>query len=511
MSLPPEKLSIKRRRDEDPVDKLYIDEAQPLTKRLITRRFTDYYFQRLPADTPTDGAPKEEAGPQNTQRVLRTPRSVSSLNIPNPRASRAFKASGVPIVRATAPGDEFRDAQRILNARNEAAEKRKNALNSTPDHVVPKIDNSSGIEFNTADAQPNIPGGSVVRRFRITPSTGANSLGSLRGPSGGIQKNKAQNTGSGIAVLVEQERRSNSRNAPMTAYLNQQVDEDATAKEALNSLNSVNATVESVLQGSLRKRPVVNQAELKWRQEQQRTVSAAKTNIASTFEKTARAKNTTWDEHADRLAEEFEQVALDIEQRDKAALSPLRQVASPQAPKYFASKQKQHKFKPHPPTKPRPMECEDDWVYDVYIRRPMTEGDGLKNPLAEVPDQTSKAVDSGVGVIMITPEDQELWDDFAEEDEDEKWDSEDADSNAEDNPANDYPDESSEDDEWTEDSTAKEWRNHYNRGLQGRSNPLREEYDCEEEYDFACDDYDDGVQFSGWREDPDYDSNVESP
>jgi hypothetical protein len=149
---------------------------------------------------------------------------------------------------------------------------------------------------------------------------------------------------------------------------------------------------------------------------------------------------------------------------------------------------------------------EDDYVYDVYVRRPLSDAEMLKNPLAEFEsDQQQKNIANpqpGVGVIVITAEDEEYWEDFVEDDE-EEWDSEDADSNgmwffpffrplhpqtidfpltffttAENNPANDYPDEeaSSEDDDFDFDDSASE------DGGTGYMSRYRGHVDSDEDY-----------------------------
>jgi hypothetical protein len=77
---------------------------------------------------------------------------------------------------------------------------------------------------------------------------------------------------------------------------------------------------------------------------------------------------------------------------------------------------------------------EEDYVYDVYIRRPLSESEMLTNPLAELECeqqlQQLEAASRGIGVIVITAEDEQYWEHFVE-DEEEEWDSEDADSNGE--------------------------------------------------------------------------------
>lgn len=210
----------------------------------------------------------------------------------------------------------------------------------------------------------------------------------------------------------------------------------------------------NVLPVKPRKRPVVNQAEKRWREERQNAISTAKQQISETFEKSAQAKQSTWDEESEKLAREFEQVALEMEQEQEMEVDGDEGPVARVQPTQYApsSAPKPLKVQPRLPKQPRTMQPptesenedvsapaqaednEDDYVYDVYIRRPIAESDMLTNPLAELEsDQQMKQVEAanrGIGVIVITAEDEEVWEHFVEDDE-EEWDSEDADSNGE--------------------------------------------------------------------------------
>lgn len=206
-----------------------------------------------------------------------------------------------------------------------------------------------------------------------------------------------------------------------------------------------------------RKRPVVNQAEKRWREERKGVISAAKQHLSDTMEKSTTTQQRNWVE-SERLAHEFEQIALELEQeRDQgsgmdfgAPLAPnpppLQPVplqdafsAAPKTPLKHQPRQPKEPRVAATPTQPAAEKAEQaveddegDYVYDVYIRRPLSEAEMLKNPLAEYEtDQQQKTIANsqpGVGVIVITAEDEEYWEHFVEDDE-EEWDSEDADSN----------------------------------------------------------------------------------
>ncbi|RDW74694.1 Iwr1 domain-containing protein [Aspergillus mulundensis] len=437
MSLPPEQISIKRRREEEPVDTLYIQSELHQTKR----RFTDFVFQRVTVNAKTaPGNANTALAP--TQRVVRSPRSVSGLH------QQTAIASGVsvPMVRATSPGAELREQKRIAAARQLAEDKLKNALQSSPDPqtsettLPQKIVAAPPALTVTASDEPvtvNAGGASSIRRFQISKS--GTPMSPLRSTGGGVQKRRADGA---VAVLVEKLRREpHSRRASLVA--------DAAARADGAAPHPQNTH-------RPRKRPVVNQAEKKWRAERQGAITAAKDHISQVLEKGAQSRQSNWEEESDRLARQFEQIALELDAQTHSKQAPgeARAAARPAGPKPPLKYQPRtpNKHRPHPNWVPKHedgSESEDDYVYDTYIRHPLPDK-GLIDPLVDI-DSDHEAwlrhhgIDSSrqdVGVIVITPEDEVYWEDFAEEDDDEdRWDSEDGDSNAENNPANDYPDE----------------------------------------------------------------------
>ncbi|KAJ5094698.1 hypothetical protein N7456_010559 [Penicillium angulare] len=529
MPLPPEQINIKRRREEEPVETLYIQDALHQTKR----RFTDYVFQRVTISG--NGSPDESdaSGPSHpaAQRLLRSPRSVSSLQIPNRRAAarQAVSSTGVPRVRATSPGAEIREAQRIAAVRKEADEKRQRVLQGPP---TPQIDSQISSNTSGTSATPSVRGsdsegvspspgrGRPLRRFQISRSIGSN-LSSLRA-SRGIQKRRAGSVSPGVAVLVEQlQKKPHSRQASVIADLVHQAQNEALEDVTVGSANESESTAQP------RKRPVVNQAEKKWKEERQSAVAAAKSHLSETLEKSARAQQSTWDEESERLAKEFERVALEIE-RDMEMDPPSGNdnFAPPTSrPEIPIKSPKPLKHQPRPPKFPRAVpskesteipvtqspdetqpgpdnDSDNDYVYDVYIRRPLAEMDMLANPLAEAEsDERSKNLEtsnSGIGIIVITAEDEEYWEHFVEDDE-EEWDSEDADSNAENNPANDYPEEELSASDEEDDPTAIYRKYRYRAASD------------DEEFDFDNSGSENGAQygsrFTQWRQGAQMDSD----
>lgn len=430
------------------------------------RRFTDFLFQRVPAGgNGSDSRPSGDSTSSSpaitaARRPLRTPRSVSSLNLPKGSAARNAAAaaaaapapptpatSGVPMVRATSPGAEIREEKRLAAARKEKDEKLKRALHSSPapESVASESPAPSGSGRGSSPVSVASSGGktaatSSLRRFQISRSRNLH-----KSVDGGIQKRRGaggEGASDGVAVLVEKlKRKPHSRQASMVAdRLALQADEQTREEPPARP----------------RKRPVVNQAEKKWREERKNSISAAKQHISQVMDKGAQAQHqSSWEDESERLAHGFEQIALELD-GDKMETAPTPAAAPGQAPRHPTSLSKPPlKYQPRTPNKPRlekpaqpqpqpPAEHEGedgdddgDYVYDVYIRRPLPEK-ALSNPLVDLEtDQDGffrhNGIDStrqDIGVIVITQEDEGYWENFVEDDDDEElWDGEDADSN----------------------------------------------------------------------------------
>ncbi|RAH75799.1 hypothetical protein BO86DRAFT_384369 [Aspergillus japonicus CBS 114.51] len=505
MSLPPEQINIKRRREEEPVDTLYIQSELHQTKR----RFTDFVFQRVQIKGHGPKGPTSEASSPSPlvsgqQRVIRTPRSVSSGLPPSSTAP----ADGVPLVRATSPGAEFREERRLAAARREHDEKLKRALHSSPGPSTPlsparsrspaPLDRAANPTAASSGHESPAASQQSLRRFQISrSSTPINST--LRGTGAGVQKRKGDGP---VAILVEKLRRKpHSRQASLVA--------DAVAgAEGLDGVSGPGSGAGAKAAVRPRKRPVVNQAERKWREERKSAISAAKQHISQVLDQESQASHQrTWEDESERLAKELEQVALELDAEREVDMqhagphshpsnigssssvgggqpSSSHSVGMPKPPlKYQPRTPNKHRSTQKPgegssvqdpnsaaaATDALPAEQDDDeesdgeYVYDTYIRKPLPVSGMLTDPLANLElDHDAWFKQHGIdmtrqdiGVIVITQEDEEYWENFAEEEEDEeRWDSEDADSNAENNPANDYPDEELSWDDEDEDATA---------------------------------------------------------
>ncbi|PLN82392.1 hypothetical protein BDW42DRAFT_80305 [Aspergillus taichungensis] len=435
MSLPPEQISIKRRREEEPPDTLYIQSEMHQTKR----RFTDFVFQRVQvkaSDLRAGHSPSPSVPAAPLQRPIRTPRAASTSNFPT-LGSGGGGGGGVPLVRATSPGAEIRDAKRVAAARREQEEKFQRALRSSPvTHDTP--DTKSTTSSGRGSPAPSVAPSRAVRRFQISRSSSAFSP--LRGMGGGVQKRRD----GGVAVLVEKLRREpHSRQASRVA------DAATRADQAEVKAPSMGTASQGPSVSRPRKRPVVNRAERQWREQQQTAIATAKLNISQSLDEGARNQQRgDWDNESDRLAVALERIALELDGEvdtttpEPTATPPtppvvssgLHPVALPKPPlKYLPRTPNQHRPAPVERDAPGPdaEESDEDYVYDMYIRRPLAEG-RLTDPVADLERGRGKDVDStrpDIGVIVITQEDEEYWETFATDDEDEAWDSEDGDSN----------------------------------------------------------------------------------
>jgi hypothetical protein len=364
-------------------------------------------------------------------------------------------AATVPLVRATSPGAEFREEQRLAAVRKAAEEKLHRALYSSSGVASADLVGSTaadGARESSASSGRESPVSASprsVRRFQI--SRASTPVNVLRSAGGGVQKRRGDGA---VAVLVEKLRRTpHSRQASLVA------DVAAQAATAEGEVRGVSVPDPETELARPRKRPVVNQAERKWREERQTAISAAKEHITQVLEKEAHSRKSDWEEESERLAREFEQIALELEGGMDTQPSVQRPVAQTTARPIIPKPPL--KYQPRTPNKHRattpletsvpaipdarpPVEAmaqEDDsdgeYVYDTYIRRPLPERTLLTDPLTDFETGHEKwfqqnGIDTtrqDIGVIVITQEDEEYWEHFAEDDEDEEWDSEDADSN----------------------------------------------------------------------------------
>ena len=392
----------------------------------------------------------------------------------------------MPLVRATSPGAEIREEKRLAALRREKEDKIRRAVyfsqsppgaessapsrneNASSAAAAAAAAAAAGESGRSSPASISSSGKPPIRRFQISRSSTNTPVNLHRGFDSGIQKRKGVGAGAGgsdgVAVLVEKLRRKpHSRQASMAV--------DSALQSAgvpAAAAAAATAAAASSAESRPRKRPVVNQAERKWREERKNAISTAKKNINDVMDKGAQAQNKgNWDDESDQLAGEFERIALELDddgnQMDETK-TPAESTGPAQGTGATLSNPPKPslKYQPRTSNKPRSTErqpaattqrddrggdteteSDGDYVYDVYIRRPLpqpesqsqtrqplpqTQAAKLENPLTDLEKQN--ALGPNVGVIVITQEDESYWDNFIEDDDDdEAWDSEDADSN----------------------------------------------------------------------------------
>lgn len=109
---------------------------------------------------------------------------------------------------------------------------------------------------------------------------------------------------------------------------------------------------------------------------------------------------STWDHDSDQLAEELAAFALGLSQNEKREEATIKTTAT-----Y------------HEVIEDATTNVNEDWVYDTYVRVPISVAKSGENPT------------EGAGLLVIDEEDQELWQTFGESDNESEWDQEDPDSN----------------------------------------------------------------------------------
>ena len=369
----------------------------------------------------------------------------------------------VPLVRATSPGAEFREERLLAAARKDRQDKMKVHPNASLQTPAAMPDRFAG--FPGGLSPHNVT--TSLRRFHISrPSI---PIDCLKVTGAGIQKRRDRIPAR--VILVEKLNRT---------PLSRRVSNLEGLIKAAASPSSAGAQTE--LTGGdgkrlpepkprLRKRPIINSAEKRWREQQKATISAAKARLLSSYNEEAEISLDDSDDGREKLAREFEQIALELRHPD----IEMKQAESIQVSDLSESLP----VNPPPKYQPRPLASnkrgnlistaqtrtenlmeEDEayesqqmdppslshgikqdhensgreYVYDIYVRRPLHVGQTFANPLAGIEaGNRQTGIDmtrTGIGVVVITQEDEELWAPFVEEDEEEdQWDNADDDSN----------------------------------------------------------------------------------
>ncbi|EQL34008.1 hypothetical protein BDFG_03941 [Blastomyces dermatitidis ATCC 26199] len=322
MSLPPEHIRIKRRREEEPVETLYIQSQIHQPKR----RYTDFCFQRV-VRTP-DGGVRAKAGVDASPTLspgesITGPRSVSTSNI----------RLGVPLVRATVPRSEFQNKPIMskkegllgkgLTPPSASSSSALRTSHAAKCSVTP-VKNRSG--SSSVISSPS----SALRRFHIIVPSGdftSPSRKLLHKVSGGIQKNRGNRVMSRAVVIEKRPHQVDDVRASivlddLAAKIGEvKVSGDApgaspTAPKGITK-SAVTAEI-STTPATPRKRHVVNDADKRWRAESKASRYFDRAQQAR--EKEQRMKSaqsmhedpSLWDHDSDQLATELAEFAHEI-------------------------------------------------------------------------------------------------------------------------------------------------------------------------------------------------------
>lgn len=535
------------------------------------RRFTDFIFQRVSdGDGHGGGASASDVAPSTTSIVdvnrqgrdaRASSRSVSGFA--GTTASSTI-GGGAPTVRVTSPGAEFREGRRRRGGASGSC------AGSSAGAGAAGLRTSSSRLSLRSQSQSRGPSplrkkGSVsnfnanaanLRRFHLSRPVAANAAAAAG--AGGIQKRRGGGD-VGRAILVEKLARGSEGGKGELdlgglSLKNEglkDVDSDVSMLDDGRGVQGTTSPLASApvpASAPARKRPVINSAEKRWREEQGAASSRAKANLTEEKEKTGtsvRDDPSNWDHGSDQLAQELQEVALEM-MREEVKTSTPEKETSEYTPTY--QPKPQLKYKPRNPVRrvkgavqkreeePDAMETDEpasagyatgkdvtiveedsdgDYVYDTYIRRPLPAQDpfserdaaaaaaasaetilqAAKMPIPIDGDQMSR----NIGIVVISAEDEEYWDDYAVEEgeEEREWDSEDEDSNAEDHPFNDYPDEDlASDDE--EDDPSAIYRKYRHRAASDDEQDFSE-FEDEDDFGYHADDVGSDGEIRGGR------------
>lgn len=415
MAAPPERITVKRRRDEEPVDALYIP-PQKQRRTIIWNR------------VPVDPSPHEIH-------------------------SNSFSAIGdqaqVPVVRTTLPEEDDASLLSISPApfSHEVVATAAGRLNDDSRGV----ENSINIVSRRQDRH-QIRSVKEHRKFHLTRTSTSSRTPSVL--NGGIQKTKKTQKRK-LAVFVERPKVASKFSHPGTNIASSSKEQSEPGK---------NKPPPSVEYSTPRKRPLASSAERNWRT--QNWEQPRKSNSKMTTAVAKMHENDTMTNSIE-LTLQLQEFALEVSgaghQDGQITSDDPKVKIRPKPPKLRPTKDDlattgQDRNPSENSTDQSGFdEDSDNFVFDVYVRQP--------EQISEItsPDFQYSALDTAnpdkVGVLVIEDEDQEMWELYGDDNQssDDDWNSEEEDENAEGFYGNDYPeDELDSDDEYNR-NAYKHW------------------------------------------------------
>lgn len=402
MAFPPERISVKRRRDEDPVDALC-------------------KFGLPTACASLDLPAAVDFPPPKSRRTFVWNR-VSAPSLSNDQKIRsAADPPQIPIVRTSLPEeDHIRRPLAVVASshQNDRAESSRNVSFSSHGRA-------GFLQLSNAKSQTSMQVRQEPRKFHFTRATML-----ARAPSsvlhGGILKTRKKQKNN-LAVFVERTKDSGGSQIRVTGSLGS----GETEKRLDDTISRLAAQ-----SWSSNKRPLVSPAELIPRAETWKLSPDSKARKSPDSTHVQETDNMT---HSLHLASELQKFALDVSRSENEALD--------------SHKKAYGKFPPESP-KPRPWmgriaalnedrhdpghamdfsevqeENLDGFVFDIYVRQAE---DWSGKASAEFLNTASKATNPDkVGLLVVADEDIETWELYGNEHQssDEEWDSEEDDEN----------------------------------------------------------------------------------
>ncbi len=361
-----------------------------------------------------------------------SPKKQSS-NAHSQRALSAYARAEVPTVRATLPGEE------LLSGRHGAdtASEHQEVVNSRAAPLDTINTSTGGTHTSSSPKRPFSPTKArdlslFPRRFHLKKSAPA-TFPHSHGPTSGIQKRK-KGQKPDIAVFVERARELKKHKSSSST------DNTAADVQAFGEVTDIQVPTAQVGPPTIRKRPNPSAVEKHWRAEQwgqkvpQRLPAALPKSGISIDTDPSR-----WDRDSIQLAKELQQFAVQHTNGSGGPAELLKPISNLKfKPKVPARRHQDTQLQSATMFSSRDnemelginLEDEGEYVYDTYARQPSKPGKASVN--LESMHLVSE-IDGGngkIGVLVITEEDQEIWETYAEDEDSEKdWNSEEEDEN----------------------------------------------------------------------------------
>ena len=347
-------------------------------RRFGKRRFTDFVFQRL--RTKESPRPLPSAPHDNSSQIQEEVRPASGHAV-----------GGAPTIRATSPGAEVRDALQRGATRAQLLEQQKRNLSSEANETQDYTQYDSNQKADAGPASVKRP--LAARRFHLSRS---NLTPVSFKHTGRIWKHK-QYSKPYLATFVEKHGDRLSSGELRSSH-------KASAIDRLIQDSNFSPQTVSFQHGSSFGQPTDSASATVYNTTQiiQPFVKAP-AKVAKTGN-SIRDHPSTWDHDSDQLANELAALAMEISEDDNAKGEDHKQLETQrQCPSEVADTD---------------VDLDDVYVYETYLRVRRSELS---------PEYDTKT--NNTGMLVIEEQDEELWQTFAENDEDSEWDEEDEDSN----------------------------------------------------------------------------------